>query len=115
MAMLDYNTKIMIEIQHGRQLRIVLDLANSSGDGQKLVQGHVESFLRNQCLDNFFEIEPPIVNNKGTTKKSLQAKTTEKGLEVKKVGLTLCIGSCIRGIEYFTLRLACSWKSCKLF
>ena len=84
MAMLDYNTKIMIEIQHGRQLRIVLDLANSSGDGQKLVQGHVESFLRNQCLDNFFEIEPPIVNNKGTTKKPLQAKTTEKGLEVKK-------------------------------
>ena len=91
MAMLDYNTKIMIEIQHGRQLRIVLDLANSSRDGQKLVQGHVESFLRYQCLDNFFEIEPPIVNNKGTTKKPLQAKTTEKGLEVKKVGLTLCI------------------------
>ena len=86
MAMLDYNTKIMIEIQHGRQLCIVLDLANSSRDGQKLVQGHVESFLRNQCLDNFFEIEPPIVNNKGTTKKPLRAKTTEKGLEVKKSG-----------------------------
>ena len=47
----------------------------------------MESFLRNQCLDNFFEIEPPIVNNKGTTKKPLQAKTTEKGLEVNKSGL----------------------------
>lgn len=113
MAMLDYNTKIMIEIQHGRQLRIVLDLANSSRDGQKLVQGHVESFLRNQCLDNFFEIEPPIVNNKGTTKKPLQAKTTEKGLEVKKSGFDF--GFCIRVIEYFTFRLVCLWKSCKLF
>ena len=76
MAMLDYNTKIMIEIQHGYQLRIVLDLTNSSGDGEKLVQGHMESLLGNQCLNNFFEIEPP-VNKKGKTKKPLQVNTTK--------------------------------------
>ena len=78
MAMLDYNTKIMIEIQHGRQLRIVLDLANSSGNGQKLVQGHVEGFLRNQCLDNFFEIEPPIVNNKGQRRNRYKQRRLKK-------------------------------------
>jgi len=79
MAMLDYNTKIMIEIQHGRQLRIVLDLTNSPGDGQKVVHGHVESLRGNQCLNNFFEIEPP-VNKKGKTNKPLQVNMTKKGL-----------------------------------
>ena len=74
MAMLDYNTKIMIEIQQGRQLRIVLDLTNSLGDGQKLVRGHVEILLGNQCLNNFFEIEPP-VNKKGKTQEPLQVNT----------------------------------------
>ena len=91
MAMLDYNTKIMIEIQQGRQLRIVLDLTNSPGDGQKVVYGHVECLRGNQCLNNFFEIKPS-VNKKGKRKKPLQVNMTKKGLiGGKKVGLTLCI------------------------
>ena len=91
MAMLDYNTKIMIEIQHGRQLRIVLDLANSSGDGQKLVQGHVESFLRNQCLDNFFEIEPPIVKSKRDNEETVKSKDDRKRIGGKKKWVWLCV------------------------